>query len=258
MERTNFLANLSLLIVDDDEETLRQLQIMLRKKTGKIYTANNGKIGLYIYRDVKPDIIITDLKMPLMDGQEMIREIRKTDKEIPIIVTSVYEDVKVILNTVDVGINNYIIKPVDSQKLLDALVESAVSIFKIQDGLVTSEGVILNREEKIKKEDELKQVFACLLKNDTGKGPLAVRAVIKGLAVQMELINVLTKYELSLLNNVKNTRMVNYTREVFYLDRQGKMEEEISRIMNLECMFRDVKADSKENKDTIFFELKIS
>jgi DNA-binding response OmpR family regulator len=258
MEKANLLANLSLLLVDDDEETLRQLQIMLRKKTGKIYTASNGRIGLYVYRDVKPDIIITDLKMPLMDGREMIREVRKTDKEIPVIVTSVYEDVKVILNTVDIGINNYIIKPVDSQRLLDALVESAALIFRYQDSLITSEGIILNRDEKLKKEDELKQVFASMLKNDTGKGPLSARAVIKGLNIHVELINVLTKYELSLLNNLKNTRMVNYTREVFYLDRQEKMENEISRVMNLECTFKDVKADSKENKDSIFFELKIS
>jgi hypothetical protein len=51
--------------------------------------------------------------------------------------------------------------------------------------------------------------------------------------------------------------MVNYTREIFYLDRQKYMEEKVSSVMNLECAFMDIKADSKENKDSIFFELKI-
>jgi len=257
MEKVNLLANISLLLVDDDEDALRQLQIMLRKKAGKIYTANNGRIGLNTYRDIKPDVIVTDLKMPLMDGREMIKEIRKTDKETPIIVTSVYEDVQVILNTVDIGIKNYIIKPIDSQKLFDALIESAVTIFKLQDSLITTEGIILNREEKLKKEEELKQIFATMLKNDTGKGPLSVRVFVKGHKIQIECLNVLSKYELSLLANVKNTRMVNYTREIFYLDRQRRMEDEVTRVMNIECVFKDVKADSKENKDSVFFELKI-
>jgi len=257
MEKTDLLANTSLLLVDDDEDALRQLQIMLRKKAGKIYIADNGRMGLNIYRDFKPDIIVTDLIMPLMDGKDMIREIRKTDKETPIIVTSVCDDVQVILNTVDIGVNNYIIKPIHSQKFLDVLTESAAGIFELQDNLITSEGIILSRDEKLKKEEELKRIFAAMLKDDTGKGPLSVRVFFKGRKIQIEFLNVLSKYELSLLANANNTRMVNYAREIFYLDRQQKMEDEVTRVMNIKSVFKDVKADSRENKDSVFFELKV-
>jgi YesN/AraC family two-component response regulator len=258
MERLSFLSNLTLLLVEDDNETVRQMQIMLRKKTGKIYTANNGVTGLNTYKEVKPDIIVTDLKMPLMGGIEMGREIRKTDKDTPIIITTAYDDVKMVLNAVDVGIKKYIVKPIDTQVLLDALIDAASSVLKLQDSLITADGLIPDREEKLRKEAEIKQIFAGMLKNDTGKGPLSVRVSIKGMKIQIECDTVLTKFELSLLENTKNTRMVNYAREIYYLDRQQRMEREMSRVMGLECLFKDAKTDSKENKDFLAFELKLN
>jgi uncharacterized protein YbcI len=115
----------------------------------------------------------------------------------------------------------------------------------------------MDREEKLQKEVEIKQIFAGMLKNDTGKGPLSVKVSIKGMKIQIECNMVLTKFELSLLNNIKNIRMVNYAREIYYLDRQQRMEQEISRVMGLECLFKDVKTDSKENRDSLSFELKL-
>lgn len=257
MHNISFLSNLTILLVEDDQETLRQMQIMLRRKAGKLYTANNGVTGLNTYREVKPDIIITDLKMPLMGGIEMGREIRKTDRDTPIIVTTAYDDGSVILSAVDVGVNKYIIKPVDPGNLLEALSELAASVLKIQEGLLTADGLILDREEKLQKESDIRYIFAAMLKEDTGKGPQTVKAVIKGADIKITCVNVLTRFEQSLLSNEKNVRMINYAREVYYLDRQEWMEAEVRRVLGLPCAFKEVKADARENVDRISFELKL-
>ena len=115
MDKKSYLSNLRVLLVEDDLDTLRQMEIMLRRRCGKVYTANNGKLGIKAYESVDPDVIITDLKMPLMGGIEMSRKIRETDRETPIIITTAFDDKEVILKAVDVGINKYIVKPIDTE-----------------------------------------------------------------------------------------------------------------------------------------------
>ena len=198
MDKKSYLSNLRVLLVEDDLDTLRQMEIMLRRRCGKVYTANNGKLGIKVYESVDPDVIITDLKMPLMGGIEMSRKIRETDRETPIIITTAFDDKEVILKAVDVGINKYIVKPIDTEALLGALSEVSVQVLKIQDGILTGSGLIVDREEKLKKEADIKQIFATLLKEETGKGPQVVKVFIQGTIVKVTLDSVLTKMELSM------------------------------------------------------------
>ena len=255
MDKKSYLSNLRVLLVEDDLDTLRQMEIMLRRRCGKVYTANNGKLGLKAYESV--DVIITDLKMPLMGGIEMSRKIREKDRETPIIITTAFDDKDVILKAVDVGINKYIVKPIDTEALLGALSEVSVQVLKIQDGILTGSGLIVDREEKLKKEADIKQIFATLLKEETGKGPQVVKVFIQGTIVKVTLESVLTKMELSMIANEKNYRMISYTREVFYLDRKEKMEEALSEQLGMDVMLRHVTCNAKENRDDLQFELKI-
>ncbi len=257
MDKKSYLSNLRVLLVEDDLDTLRQMEIMLRRRCGKVYTANNGKLGIKAYESVDPDVIITDLKMPLMGGIEMSRKIRETDRETPIIITTAFDDKEVILKAVDVGINKYIVKPIDTEALLGALSEVSVQVLKIQDGILTGSGLIVDREEKLKKEADIKQIFATLLKEETGKGPQVVKVFIQGTIVKVTLDSVLTKMELSMIANEKNYRMISYTREVFYLDRKEKMEEALSGQLGMDVMLRHVTCNAKENRDDLQFELKI-
>ena len=96
MDKKSYLSNLRVLLVEDDLDTLRQMEIMLRRRCGKVYTANNGKLGIKAYESVDPDVIITDLKMPLMGGIEMSRKIREKDRETPIIITTAFDDKDII------------------------------------------------------------------------------------------------------------------------------------------------------------------
>lgn len=63
------------------------------------------------------------------------------------------------MKAVDVGINKYIVKPIDTEALLGALSEVSVQVLKIQDGILTGSGLIVDREEKLKKEADIKQIL---------------------------------------------------------------------------------------------------
>jgi DNA-binding response OmpR family regulator len=257
MEKISFLSNLSIMLVEDDIETLRQLELFLHKKVGKIFTATNGKLGLNLFHATNPDIIVTDLKMPLMDGVQMSREIRKKDLDVPIIITTALADRNIILSAVDVGINKYILKPIDTDDLMESLENVSVKVLKLQQGIATGKGLILDKEEKIKKEDEMKQIFAAMLKRETGKGPQVIKTNVRGTEITVELINVLTKFELALLQEEKNSRIVDYDREIYYYDREKYMELEMSNVLGLSCSLKDVRINSLQNTDVLLFKMQL-
>lgn len=104
--------NTRLLIVDDDEDSLSLLQSLSEKWVNSISLAKNGVEGLKEYRASKPDIVVTDIDMPEMDGLAFAEEIRREDKEIPIIIMTAHTNEEFLLKAINIGVNDYIIKPV--------------------------------------------------------------------------------------------------------------------------------------------------
>jgi CheY-like chemotaxis protein len=110
----------------EDEIALRDITISsLESIITQLVVSDNGKDGLEKFMNHDFDLIITDLSMPVMDGITMIKEIRKINSTIPIIVTTAFgsqnEEVEK-LN--EIGVNAYIMKPVDVMKLLQTIDES--------------------------------------------------------------------------------------------------------------------------------------
>lgn len=111
--------DISILYVEDDINISVFTSKLLSSKTGfKITHVNNGLKGLNYFKSKPPDIIITDIRMPEMDGITMIKEIRKLDQEVPIIVTTAFGDTENILACVDLGIDAYIVKPISIDKII--------------------------------------------------------------------------------------------------------------------------------------------
>jgi len=110
----------------EDEIALRDItSSSIESIVKSLVVADNGKDGLDKFNQEEFDIVITDLSMPVMDGLTMIKEIRKINTTIPIIVTTAFgsqnEEVEK-LN--EIGMSAYIMKPVDIMKLLDTMSES--------------------------------------------------------------------------------------------------------------------------------------
>jgi PAS domain S-box-containing protein len=117
---TNF-STARVLYVEDDEETREELQLMLAHYAGELYTAKNGREGLELYREHLPDIVVTDIQMPEMNGLSMAADIRAINPEQPIVILSAYNDVEYLFRALELGIQHYITKPISVDRLLNKL-----------------------------------------------------------------------------------------------------------------------------------------
>lgn len=115
------LKRLTCLYVEDDAGLLGVVSMVLKDQFQEFWTAPNGKQGFKLYKEHKPDLIVTDIRMPVMNGIEMIREIRKTDPGQHIVVTSAYDDAEHLVPLIDLGVDNFITKPMQTDALVSKL-----------------------------------------------------------------------------------------------------------------------------------------
>lgn len=120
-----YLKSLTVLYVEDDEDARKLFTVFLKRITGVLITADDGKEGLAAYHAHHPHIIITDIQMPNMDGITMAREIRALNKSVPIIILTAFEEVDYLKSSINIGVDNYITKPVDGNKLNEILLSCA-------------------------------------------------------------------------------------------------------------------------------------
>ncbi|HIP59745.1 MAG TPA: DNA-binding response regulator [Campylobacterales bacterium] len=117
--------NLSLLYIEDEPTILQNAVEFLSDDFLEVYQARDGKEGLALYFDKKPDIIITDIEMPNMNGLGLCKEIRKVDQNIPIIITTAFTDQGYLLQAIELNLVKYLIKPIQEALLNDALEQCA-------------------------------------------------------------------------------------------------------------------------------------
>jgi len=115
------LKTISLLYVEDDESVMEVFSRGIKRRVKELYVATNGKEGLEKYKEFNPDMIITDIKMPIMNGIEMISQIRGLNFDVPIIVTSADEQSNTLRENNRLNINGYITKPIDKKKLFKVM-----------------------------------------------------------------------------------------------------------------------------------------
>jgi len=114
------LSSFSLLYAEDEEGIRNNIQEILQYLFKDLYLAKNGEEAYKIYQEKKPDLIITDIKMPKLNGLELIKKIRKHDSKVRIVIVSAHTDIDYMLNAVELHLVKYIIKPITEVKLIDA------------------------------------------------------------------------------------------------------------------------------------------
>jgi len=113
----------SILFIEDDESIRMELGHFLKRYAGEhLYVGRNGKEGLELYEQHHPDLVISDIKMPLMNGIDMAKAIKERDPDQAIIFTSAHSDSSFFLEAIDMQVDGYILKPVDL-KILDRKIE---------------------------------------------------------------------------------------------------------------------------------------
>ncbi|WP_321329823.1 response regulator [uncultured Ilyobacter sp.] len=117
-ERKKITIRSSILILEDDEKTREKLGKIYVKEGYKVFTAPDGEEGLKIFSENKIDILLTDLRMPIMNGLQFISEVKKISSDCEFIVLSGFGDEADAVEAMRNGAINFISKPIDLEQLL--------------------------------------------------------------------------------------------------------------------------------------------
>lgn len=121
MKVSDYLKNLNVLYVEDEENIREPFSFLLKKYFKNVYIAKNGQEGLELYKKYNPDIVITDIRMPVMDGIEMSKKIKELNPDSLIIVITAFSDTDYLTKAIDIGIDAYLTKPLELDKLFKKL-----------------------------------------------------------------------------------------------------------------------------------------
>ncbi|RLA71116.1 MAG: DNA-binding response regulator [Epsilonproteobacteria bacterium] len=122
---TNVLKNFTILYVEDEADVRKNAVEYLSRISRKVLEAKDGKEALLIWKEHKPDVIITDINMPRLNGLDMARYIRSHDADVQIIIATAHADTEYLMQAVELQLVKYLIKPITKEKLLGALNQSA-------------------------------------------------------------------------------------------------------------------------------------
>ena len=143
------LKKLKLLYVEDDDTVRADLSSLLSNFFDTVYTAKDGQEGLTLYQNEQKDIdvIVADINMPIMNGIQMLQEIRKFDKDVPVILATAYSDNEFLVDAIKLKVWEYIIKPIDIRNLMVSLNEIGKN--RYHDSLVKQQNKELKKYKDI-------------------------------------------------------------------------------------------------------------
>jgi DNA-binding NtrC family response regulator len=120
-----------ILIIDDDQNIRETLKVLLSKEY-KVILAENGLIGIQKFKSESPDLVVTDLKMDHYDGIEVLKKIKESDVDTPVILITAYEEIHSSIDAIQFGAYDYIGKPLDIDKF-KICVKRALSCKKLNE-----------------------------------------------------------------------------------------------------------------------------
>jgi len=130
----------TVLYIEDDEGVRTVNSRFLSRMFNELYEAKDGQEGYELYKKYHPDIILTDINMPKLDGISLAKKIRKEDKNTKIIISTAYSDKEYLLEAIELNLEKYIIKPLNSRNLLPALTKAV-------EGLEEEKNIKINLDE---------------------------------------------------------------------------------------------------------------
>ncbi len=143
------LKRLRILYVEDDDNIRNELSSLFSNFFSNIYTAKNGLDGLNLYKDKQDniDVIIADINMPKLNGIDMVSQIRKFDKDVPVIFATAYSDSQLLIDAISLKVYEYIIKPIDIKKLMGIL--NQLALHKYQSFMIEQKNKELEKYKDI-------------------------------------------------------------------------------------------------------------
>lgn len=147
--------DISLLYVEDEKILRNIYQRILSSRVRDLYIAENGEDGLKLYKKHKPDLVITDIKMPVMNGLEMTKRIKRENRDSRIVIMSAYGQTQYFIQAIENGVSNFLLKPVDNNMLFSVIEDNAHEI-------LLEKKVLEQAQRRRKAENALKRSEAIL------------------------------------------------------------------------------------------------
>lgn len=143
------LNKLTILIVEDENDTRKLMHEILKDEFHAVITAQNGDEGLKKFKKYNPDIVISDIAMPIVDGLDMTAQIKKISPNTPVVAISAHSEKEKLLRAIDVSVDKYILKPVDIDELLSVL--EIIAKTKIEATNITelAKGYSFNKTKRV-------------------------------------------------------------------------------------------------------------
>lgn len=139
IEIVNNSKKLSVLYVEDNDDVRMQTNKMLSIFFEKIDLAINGSIAYKLFEENHYDLVITDIKMPEIDGMLLIKMIRNLNRNIPILILSAHDDKDYLLKSIDYNVEGYILKPYNINQIADTLEK----LFQRNNNLAYKDSIVL-------------------------------------------------------------------------------------------------------------------
>ncbi|MDX4069010.1 response regulator transcription factor [Aliarcobacter skirrowii] len=124
------MKNLKVLIVEDEIDLANLIKSSIKELFFKVVIAKDGLEAIKKFDSFKPDIIISDIMMPNLNGLEMSKKIKEKNSETPIVILSAHSHKEMLLEAIDLGISKYFIKPFDIEEFIEYLKELSKKINK--------------------------------------------------------------------------------------------------------------------------------
>jgi len=122
------------------EQTVQVLEMICKK----VFSAKDGKKAYEIYEDESPDFIISDIKMPIIDGLKLIEKIRLNDYHIPIVLMSSFSEHNMLVQAVNLSVDGYLIKPFELDIFVDTITKSMQRIQIINGIIILAKDIYYN------------------------------------------------------------------------------------------------------------------
>lgn len=136
---------LKIVYVEDDPYIRENTFEILNRRIETVYAATNGQEGLDLFYEHKPDVVITDIRMPRLDGLAMASEIRKENPRQHIIIISAYNETEYLTQAIELGVDSFVLKPLHWPRLYEALKRTSQAIWFDQE-LATKNRLIAEKQ----------------------------------------------------------------------------------------------------------------
>ena len=136
-----------ILVINSDKSISETLVIFLTELNFKVFLSSDGRKGFQVFEKEKPNLVISDIKGPLLDGITLLKMIKKIDQNTPIILTTTFDDMKPVIEAMQMGAYDCIENPLDLEKLKNIIMQAIETYY-------LSKRLEINTKERVNKEEE--------------------------------------------------------------------------------------------------------